>query len=59
MVKCKFCKNSIIIYCASDGSVHILDTPFRGFIEYHYCGSYEETLSKYMLKKLGLDLIND
>lgn len=56
MVKCKNCGEQIVIYCASDGGVHILDYPIRGFSEYHYCGdgSYAMLLSKYMMKKLCL-----
>jgi len=56
MVKCRNCGESIVIYQASNGSTHILDKPKRGFTDYHYCGTYEEILSKYMMKKLELDI---
>jgi hypothetical protein len=57
MMKCKTCGRSIIIYCASDGSVHILDKPTRGFTDAHMCGSgnYSNMLSKSMMKKLGVE----
>jgi hypothetical protein len=57
-MKCKTCGESIVIFCCDDGKIWILDKAVRGFIGVHYCNSngiYQNMLSKYMFKKLGLD----
>ena len=52
-MRCKKCGKPIVIF-EVDGGVYILDKPYRGFAEQHFCGDYEEVLSKYMRKKLAL-----
>lgn len=54
-MKCRVCGKSIIIFCSNDGAVHILDKSYHGFADAHLCGSYEQMLSKYMIKKLEIE----
>ena len=53
MVKCRVCKQPIVIYCMDNGGIVCLSVQ-RGFAGAHLCGEYEDMLSKYMCKKLGI-----
>jgi len=50
-MRCKKCGETIVIF-ECDGGVYILEKPYRGFVEQHFCGDYDEVLSEYMMKKL-------
>ena len=54
-MKCKYCKESIVIFVDINGAIYILDRPKYGYIGLHNCGAkYNEMLSSSLMKKLGI-----
>lgn len=54
-MKCKKCGDPILLAVCFDDSVQLFDRPQRGYLKLHRCGSYGECLSKYMIRKYGLE----